>query len=184
MTGDISAVEAFRDPWVFRHDGAWHMITTASARDAAPEDCGVLGHATSVDLERWETLAPLTEPGSGFAQLEVPQIVEIDGRYLLVFSCLGPELAPWRQQLFGGGGVWVASATGPLGPFDLDGARLLTDASRYAGKVVSGRDGTLLFLAFENFVGDEFIGRLADPVDFRELLGNAGFELAAAPGHR
>ena len=43
-------------------------------------DRGVLGHARSPDLLTWTAHPPLTAPGSGFDQLEVPQLEVVDGR--------------------------------------------------------------------------------------------------------
>ncbi len=90
--------EAWRDPWVFADPGGgWHMIVTARANSGDPQERGVLGHLHSVDLTHWETLPPLTAPGAGFGVLEVPQIHEIDGRTVLIFSCADEDLAPRRR---------------------------------------------------------------------------------------
>jgi beta-fructofuranosidase len=63
--------EAWRDPWVFRDPGGdgWHMLVTARVRHGPPLSRGVIGHARSADLERWEVGPPLTEP-AGFGQME------------------------------------------------------------------------------------------------------------------
>ncbi|MBW8732548.1 MAG: glycosyl hydrolase family 32, partial [Terrabacter sp.] len=50
--------EAFRDPFVFREkDGTWRMLITARANTGPTDDRGVIGTATSTDLETW-TLHP------------------------------------------------------------------------------------------------------------------------------
>ncbi|MGX9901454.1 glycosyl hydrolase family 32 [Arthrobacter sp. SA17] len=79
--------EAWRDPWVFGDpDGdGWHMLITARGRSGAMKQRGVIGHARSEDLEIWEVQPPLTPLATGFAHLEVPQIVKIDGRQALLF---------------------------------------------------------------------------------------------------
>ncbi|MES2093282.1 MAG: glycosyl hydrolase family 32 [Actinomycetota bacterium] len=170
VTGTDGMDEAFRDPWVFRLDDGWHMFTTARARTGTQTESGIVGHATSANLVDWAVQPPITETGSGFGQLEVTQVFELENRWYLLFSCLRNEIAPRRHQEFGAGGVWLAEGGGPLGPFDVEGASLLTDSSRYAGRVISDRDGTLQFLAFENLRDGEFIGRLADPVPFAEVV--------------
>jgi len=99
--------EPWRDPWVFPDPdgGGWHLIATAGARTGPTGDRGVLGHARSPDLLRWTPQPPLTAPGSGFDQLEVPQLEVVDGRPLLVFSCLHAELGPGRRAVEPTGGI-------------------------------------------------------------------------------
>jgi beta-fructofuranosidase len=109
----------------------------------------------------------------------VPQVVEVDGSWLLVFSCLAPELG--ERHAGSPGGVWAAPAADPLGPFDLAGARLLTDASRYAGRVVRDRSGEPVLLAFENETPQGFGGRIADPVPLKALLQAAPAGLRGGP---
>ena len=55
---------------------------------------------------------PLTAPGQGFAQLEVAEISEVDGRLLLMFSCLGKDLS-LEKRASTAGGIWVATAESP-----------------------------------------------------------------------
>jgi beta-fructofuranosidase len=169
-TGADGPDEPFRDPWVFRLDDGWHMFTTARARSGSPTESGVVGHATSPNLLDWTVQPPVTETGSGFGQLEVTQVFEFESRWYLLFSCLRNEIAPRKHPASGAGGVWLAEGEGPLGPFDVEGATLLTDDSLYSGRVIADRDGVLQFLAFENLRDGSFIGMLADPVPFAEAL--------------
>lgn len=166
--------EPFRDPWVFRgEDGRWHMLLTASAPGVPSGDEGVVGHAVSDDLVEWEVRPPLTQPGAGFGQLEVTQTVRVNDRWYLVFSCLAHELAERRRADTAVGGVWIAPADGPLGPFELDRARLLGDGRLYAGRIVSDRDGRAVLLGFENMMDGRFVGRLSDPVAADRLIVEA-----------
>ncbi|MGX5682501.1 glycosyl hydrolase family 32 [Schumannella luteola] len=157
--------EAWRDPWVFPDaagDG-WHMLVTARSATGDERDRGVIGHAVSSDLESWRVRPPLTAPGAGFAHLEVPQVVEIDGSVVLLFSCDSPALAGSRAG--GTGGIWAARGDSPTGPFDLAGARLIADESLYSGRVIRARDGRWVLLAFENATSDGgFSGVLSDPL--------------------
>lgn len=158
--------EAFRDPWVFRDpvgDG-WHMLITARANHGPPDDRGVVGHAWSPDLRTWELRPPLTQPGQGFGQLEVIQTTVIDGQPLLMFSCLGQDLAEARRTTTTGG-VWVAKAETDLGPYDIANAQLITDSSRYVGRVIHDRrTGQARFLAFmHDDTNGGFVGAIAEP---------------------
>ncbi|MEO7015439.1 MAG: glycosyl hydrolase family 32 [Leifsonia sp.] len=172
-TGVDGPDEAFRDPWVFNWGGRWHMVLTARAPAGEVTETGIVGYATSTDLKNWEVRPPITAPGHGFGQLEVTQVVQIDGHWVILFSCLRAELAPWRRDTGMSGGVWIADADGPLGPFHLERARRLTDDSLYAGRVMQDRHGVWQFLAFENYRNGEFVGRLADPVPFAVVSGGA-----------
>lgn len=157
--------EAWRDPWVYRDPSGhgWHMLITARANHGDDEGRGVIGHATSSDLETWRVQPPLTDPQQGFSHLEVPQLVEIDGHMILVFCCNAPRLANARKGEIGG--VWTAPASGVRGPFDIAAASLLVDERYYAGRLVRGRDGQWFLLAFAmNLPGQPFQGEISDPM--------------------
>ena len=164
--------EAFRDPWVLADpDGdGWHMLITArSAVGPAADptdrvDRGVVGHAWSPDLESWELRAPLTEPGQGFGQLEVVQPFVVDGRQVLLFNCLAGDASDQTKATGTEGGVWIASAESPLGPYDIADAQRIQDPSLYVGKFVTERDsGQTRFMAFRNESGGTFVGEITDP---------------------
>ena len=164
--------EAWRDPWVVRDpagDG-WHMLITARSRAGAADQRGVIGHARSHDLLAWEVMPPLSAPGAGFAHLEVPQLVTVDGRPVLLFSCLTTELSAPRRAAGERGGVWVLEPDSPLGPYDPAAARRLTDESLYSGRLVQDRSGTWALLAFHHDdVDARFVGHISDPIPFPEL---------------
>jgi len=162
---------AWRDPWVVQDPatGRWHMLITARARLGTDErDRGVVGHAVSDDLVRWEVRPPLSKPGAGFAHLEVVQWVVIEGRPAVLFSCDTAHLAGARAASGETGGVWAVPA-GPIGsPIDTAAATRVIDESVYAGRAVQSRSGEWVLLGFENLSeGGEFIGRLSDPVRLR-----------------
>ncbi|TAJ48006.1 MAG: glycosyl hydrolase family 32 [Herbiconiux sp.] len=164
--------EAWRDPWIAQDaDGAWHMLITARSRSVAdgvdPRDRGVIGHAISADLHRWRVAEPLSAPGEGFAHLEVLQLVEIDGRQALLFSCDSPHLA--GERVGERGGVWALAVpegglfSGEL--LSLRDAHAVTGDELYAGRAVSLPEGGWALLGFENIGSSgSFIGRLSDPV--------------------
>ncbi|MDO7883461.1 glycoside hydrolase family 68 protein [Antiquaquibacter soli] len=157
--------EAWRDPWVYRDPSGegWHMLLTARSASGDVRDRGVIAHATSDDLEHWTVQPPLSEPGAGFAHLEVPQLVEIDGSPVLLFSCDSPALAGERAGSTGG--IWALVAESTTGPFDAKQARLVVDESLYSGRVIRDRSGRCVMLAFENSTADGgFSGVLSDPL--------------------
>jgi beta-fructofuranosidase len=157
--------EAWRDPWVYTDPtaGSWQMLITARANTGDDAGRGVIGHATSRDLKTWQVAAPLSQPQSGFGHLEVPQLVIIAGRYFLIFCCNSPRLANARAGQMGG--IWVAPAAGPTGPFDVERSELLIDERYYAGRLVQDRVGRWVLMAFEmNAPGQRFQGRISDPM--------------------
>lgn len=156
--------EAWRDPFVFAHDGRWHMLITARGKGTDIKHAGVIGHAVSDDLDHWEVLPPLSNPGAPFGQLEVSQSREVDGRHLLVFSC-GDDM----QAEPGPGGVWIAEGEGPLGPWDVSAARYVRPEHLYAGQVFPTREGQWLFTGFRNIEDGGFVGAAPDPIPFEEL---------------
>jgi beta-fructofuranosidase len=163
--------QAWRDPWLFRsgEDDLLHVLVTARSRVGAPDGAGVIGHACSKDLVNWEVLPPLTEPGE-FAQLEVPQLVQFNGSYMVLFSCLAEDHSRRRLERLGVPGcsgtfalssahLWgpyVASrapVTGPVGETDV----------LYAGKLLE-IEGNWKFMAFRGVSDRAFVGELTDPL--------------------
>lgn len=173
-TGPDWPEEAWRDPWVVRDDaGLWHLYVTA--RDAAgTPGCGVVGHATSADLVTWEVGPALSAPTGRFEWLEVIQVVAVEGRWVLVFSCLSEQM-PGATP--GAGGVWTVPVDGPGAPVDVAAAVRLLDERFYVGKVVE-HDGLTLLMAFRNQdrAGD-FVGGLAGPAALRWRADGRGLEL-------
>lgn len=171
--------EAWRDPWVFADpDGdGWHMLLTARGRSGEGDDRGVIGHAVSKDLDHWEVRPPLSEPGAGFAHLEVPQIVRVDGNDVLIFSCDAAALAGSRSGDCGG--VWQLPVDSVTGPFNPSQARLLIDDAHYAGRIVHDRSGEPVLLAFENGSGPAFVGRIGDPIPLRWDAEHGSVAIAA-----
>jgi beta-fructofuranosidase len=157
--------EAWRDPWVHRDaEGRWHMLITARANCGPVEERGVVGHAVSDDLDHWEVVPPLTEPGQGFGHLEVPQLVSVDRRPGFLFSTATQVITPARRA-DGGTGVWWAPVEGDQ--VQLHRAAALTDDSLYSGKVVQ-LDGEDVLLAFAlSCAPHAFAGHIVDPLHLR-----------------
>ncbi len=157
--------EAWRDPWVFRNDGdgLWHMLITARGQDGAEPDRGVMGHATSPDLETWTVEAPLSATGSGFAHLEVFQVIEVEGQNHIIFCCDTAKLCGARAGQVGG--IWTMPVGAMPDSVDFTKARLLVDESLYAGRIVKDRQGRAHLMAFNNITADgQFMGGISDPL--------------------
>ena len=151
----------WRDPWVVRDSaGLWHLYATAHV---AAGTGAAVGHAVSRDLATWEVRTPLSAPSDRFAWAEVISLVEVAGRWALLFSCLSDQMP---HDPPGAGGIWSVPVLGPGQPVDLSRAVRLTSEDLYVGKVVPLRDGGHRFLAFENrdAIG-HFRGGVTDPLE-------------------
>jgi beta-fructofuranosidase len=164
------AAEAWRDPWVFEApDGSgFHMLITARANHGPPDGRGVIGLASSADLETWEVRAPVSEPGE-FAALEVPQLVHLGGRWRLLFSAVTDDHSAARLARPGvvpEAGTHELVAGHHLGPFRLERDAFLvgsTEVRFYAGRLIRHR-GAWLLLAWRHTAGRRFLGELSDPM--------------------
>ena len=166
--------EAWRDPWLLPDTGGdgWHMLITARANEGPTDDRGVIGHAVSRDLERWEVRPPLSKPGSGFGHIEVPQVASVEGRRVLLFSCLDPQFSAARRATGATGGILYVPIDSPTGPFDIAAARPLTSDAFYCGRLVHDRAGQPVLLAFHYFdEARQFLGELSDPMPVRRENG-------------
>jgi beta-fructofuranosidase len=160
---DLWHDEAWRDPWVFKHEGQWHMLVTARGLTGGKFGRGVAGHAVSDDLRNWKVLPPLTETESGFGQMEVIQVAEIDGVATMLWCCGPNELTPEMRAKFPHGGMF--STTGPslLGPFDPNEAVWFPHETIYAARAVEHK-GEWYMLGFINGPDDDFPGYICDPI--------------------
>lgn len=151
--------EPFRDPWVFFFQDQWHMLVTA--RDTTGD--GTMAHAVSDDLYTWELREPLLS-NAQFDQLEVFQVVEVDGRWVLIF-CAAPQdiHRPGIEKTYA---TFAAPAAGPLGPFNLDAATPIPpDGGVYAGRIVTFADGSHnLFGFIDSGAPGEFTGTISSPI--------------------
>lgn len=157
--------EAWRDPWVFRNPGdrLWHMLITARGQDGTEPDRGLMGYATSPDLESWTVQKPLSATGTGFAHLEVFQVIEIEGRNHIVFCCDTAKLCGTRAGQ--SGGVWTMPVGDMPGHVDFSQARLLVGEQLYAGRIVKDRQRQAFLMAFNNVTTDgQFMGGISDPL--------------------
>ncbi|MGD2177218.1 MAG: glycosyl hydrolase family 32 [Anaerolineae bacterium] len=172
--------QAWRDPWVFQHPGKgdFHAFITARVNHGPPGGRGVIAHARSDDLIHWEVLPPVTEPGD-FGHLEVPQLVEIEGRYYVLFCAQASvHSALWLQRtgLEPLTGIHYLVGDDPLGPFRSATDEFLvgdTVGSLYSAKLVLNPVNEWVVLAARMIAPDgAFVGTLSAP--FPVTLDRAG----------
>jgi beta-fructofuranosidase len=165
--------QSWRDPWLFADpdgDGV-RVLLTARSPEGAPDGAGVVAQARSRDVVSWDVLPPLTRPGD-FAQVECPQLVQLDGREVVLFSCLEEDHSAARRARLG-----RAGATGTFTFTKVDGvfvpsARPIVDPAGpagplYAGKLVEVEPGDWRFLGFRGAGDRGFVGELPDPLPVR-----------------
>ncbi len=173
VLGDkVEQQEAWRDPWVFRcaEDGLFHMFVTARANSGAPDERAVIGHAVSANLTDWEVLPPVHR-NSRYAEMEVPQLAYLGGRYYLLFCLMKHRIAGSHAARLPHGpasGIHYLVSDSPLGPFvQLDEDFWLADpgGSYFAGRLVDDRRGNWRLMAFrQHDAAGRFVGELIDPV--------------------
>jgi beta-fructofuranosidase len=160
--------QSWRDPWLFvdpEREGV-HVLLTARSPDGPADGAGVVGYACSHDFVHWEVGPPLTQPGE-FAQVECPQLVEVDGRELILVSCLDEDHSAVRRDRLGyagGTGTFVFSRAD--GGFSAS-RRPIADGPLYAGKVVELEPGDWRFIGFRGAGDRDFVGELTDPIPVR-----------------
>ena len=126
------------------------------------------------DLINWEILPPLTEPGE-FAQVEVPQLVQFDGSYAILFSCLAEDHSAARVKRLGipgRAGTYAFSARHFIGPYSPTDAPVAANGGQlgilYAGKLLEERPGEYGFMGFRGVDDSNFLGELTDPLPVRK----------------
>jgi beta-fructofuranosidase len=166
--------QAWRDPWVFKHsDGKWHMFITARMNNDSLDtrDRGTLGHAISEDMTKWQVQPPLIPAATGFGQLEVFQVEEVDGKAVLLWCCGPNELSEESKKRYDGqGGMFSVVGDSLLGPFDPTKAVRFDHPSIYAARIVQ-HEGSWYMLGFRNEENGQFVGELTNPIPVK-LQGN------------
>jgi beta-fructofuranosidase len=168
LAEDTGASETWRDPFVVPDDAGdgWHMLICARARDAARLDDGVIAHAWSPDLRRWQATEPVCAPGAGFGQLEVAQVRVIDGQHVLVFTCHPEEQSAARREEYGDYSTWSMTGDSLLGPWDVSRAKpFVAEPELFAAPLVRQRDGSWAFVGFRNLEPEGVLSfEIIDPV--------------------
>jgi beta-fructofuranosidase len=162
--------QAWRDPWVFKHNDRWQMLITARANRGEKYSRGVVGRAESFDLLDWQVLPPLTEPNAGFGQLEVLQVAEVNGTAVLIWCCGAAELSAELRVKYPTGGIFSVVGDSLLGPFDITKAVWFPHESLYAARLVQHQSDWYL-IGFANQTAAGFGGVILDPIPV-EISGN------------
>ncbi len=138
-----------RDPWIFylESDNKWHMTFTANKIGEDFLHRGVVGHAISDDLKNWKITSALS-PASGFGQVEVTQLVEISGKWVLIFCCSSFNFDEEKKKKFITA-TFSCPAAGPLGPFSFEKSEMISPNLIYAGRIVQDRNGDWNLLGFK-----------------------------------
>jgi beta-fructofuranosidase len=190
---------SLRDPWVVPDPAGngFCMWFTARAKTGAADGRGVVGIARSDDLLSWKVEAPVTMPGD-FGEVEVPQYLAIGGRFYLLFCSSARRTSAARRAALAREGRQPESGThyftaeAPSGPWKLAPSPFLAGknvGSLYAGRVVEGPEGGMMFLGFLDKGPDgNFVGAISDPIslaataDGRLMLDQAEAESMRATG--
>jgi beta-fructofuranosidase len=150
------------------------MFLSARVTTGPSDGRGVIGLARSTNLLSWQVLPPVSIPGD-FTEMEVPQVVPMNGRYYLLFCATrhaAARLSSAGARRWSGTHYLVASKpTGPYRP--LTDEPLVADATGiyYAGKLVRDTTGVLSFMAWRQWdEGGNFCGGLSDPAEVHVLL--------------
>lgn len=159
--------ECWRDPWVYFSDAAkrWEMLVTARAVGASGQTGGVVGFATSENLDDWEVLQPLTEPVSDFGHLEVLQFEVVDGTPILLFSCDADKLSAHRRQGLGNvDATYSLACPDGLTGLNLSKAQPFQGDQVYASRLVRDGEGKWNLLGFHNYRNGQFLGEICSPI--------------------
>lgn len=161
---------AFRDPWVMRDpEGAgWLMSFTARVPNVVePNGGGAIGFATSPDLAEWTLHDPVHS--GGFGQLEVPQVIELEGRWFCLFCTAAAHFSKAQAEITPGGpvtGTHYLVGDGPRGPWRVAPGPFLDGGlppRRYAARILEAEDGPVLLGFADRPDGVHFQGHVTDP---------------------
>lgn len=158
--------EAWRDPWVFYYNDQWNMVVTARGNTGDKFGRGVAGHVISTDLINWKIEKPLTTVDSGFGQMEVIQICEIDSIPVMLWCCGAAELSPNLRKKYPFGGIFSTTGKTMLGPFNPNAGIWFPNPQLYAARTIKHQNQWYL-IGFINGTGEEFGGYLSDPIPIK-----------------
>lgn len=188
---DVWYEETWRDPWIFRYEGLFHMLITARANQGPSKGRGIIGHCSSLDLFHWEVNKPLTSPGA-YGYLEVPQLVKINDRWYLLFSVGTDKYAEDRLSQPGiraRTGTHFMFADNPLGPFTLPADDVLCGdehGSLYSGKLVQDPNGAwVLMTVIQSDGSGVYVGDVSNPLSLTvQENGEISIDICKETGER
>ena len=90
----------WRDAKLIRHDGNIYALVCATSKTALADACGTVAICRSVNMKAWRVIGEVqVEPIC--QELECPQIYNIGGKYVLLFSCFHDLFADWMIEKYG-----------------------------------------------------------------------------------
>ena len=161
-TEDSPIFKAWRDPCVVKDEqsGKYLMYFTAKTKDGDEKYKGCIGVAQSDNLEGpYESLPPVLAPGK-FAQMEVPQVIQKNGKVYMFFSSMEKDYNPeWSKEVGGpqnGLHCYVGdSLKGPFKPLNGDGIVTGSKDNLYTVKLIDDPDRPGEFVAYGWYMEDK-----------------------------
>jgi len=168
QSADQLEAQTWRDPYIVysSDEETYYMFLSARVNTGPHDERGVIGLARSTNLLSWEVLPPVSMPGD-FIEMEVPQVVPLNGRYYLLFCAArhaAARLSTAGTKSWSGTHYLVASKlTGPYIPLTDKPLVADTIGTYYAGKLIHDRAGVLHFMAWRQWDNEgNFCGGLSD----------------------
>jgi beta-fructofuranosidase len=171
-------MQVCRDPYVIPDPNGkgFRMYFTARHRHGPADGRGAIGIAHSEDLYHWQLSPPVT-PAGDFNECEVPQYLEMNGHYYLIFSVASEHYSEaYRQHLveqnlqqhLHDSGTHYYIASHPNGPWRLGGLPFFAgnpQNTHYCGKIINNPQGHPVLMAFRNLnLKGEFLGEISNPI--------------------
>lgn len=167
--------QTWRDPYVVYapDEQVYYMFFSARVNTSSHDGRGVIGLARSKDLLTWEVQPPVNIPGD-FTEMEVPQVVPLNGRYYLLFCAARhaeARLSRLQSESWMGTHYLVADTLiGPYHPLTEEPLVADTRGSHYAGKLVLGSNRAYYFMAWQQWdEAGNFCGGLSNPAEVHVL---------------
>lgn len=162
----------WRDPFLFRHEGAVYHYTCAKRNSGPIDERGTLGLARTFDMVHWQVLPPPdVEPVA--MELECPQVYAVNGLHYLVFStALSLFSTAFRARYFGDAhrerwSSYSMVGPSPFGPFCMHGKGEIIPpdypVQPYANQVVFWQGRGYLMGTVWNY-GNEEQDCICDPI--------------------
>ena len=173
----VRTVCHWRDPFLFIDGGKVYMITCATHPDAPADGCGTVGICCTEDMRHWRLLPPIAiDPIA--QELECPQILQIEDRYILLFSCYEKLFCHQLQQKYGTAlrqTSYYMTSNHRWGPYQFEEQLQLlpmyeTDRDRsvqYANRLIQFKSRWFLMGTVWSEQGDY----IADPMEYSLLDG-------------
>lgn len=155
-------VKAWRDPVIVRDkkSGKYVMLFTAKTKDGDKRYKGCIGMAVSDKLDgEYKVMPPILAPGR-YAQMEVPQVIQKNGKVYLFFSSMEKDYNPkWAKKIGGpqtGLHCYVAdSFEEPFKPVNGDGVITGTKDNLYTVKLLKNPENPSEYVALGWYMRDE-----------------------------